>query len=286
MPKEDHTSTRSHQGVPQGGAVELSLDELAKGLATGTISRGKAIRWMGGALVGAALASVPGVAWANDRCSEGQTRCGERCVTLQTNERHCGSCRNRCASTQTCCGGRYVNLKRSERHCGSCSNSCAEGEECVEGKCRGGCVSDGGACSGGTDCCAEGQQCVSGVCQCPSGTTLCGGSCVPNCPSGQTLDPQSCLCLSICSNPPGAQCDTCTAESDGETFQCFCEPSADGTGSVCRGPLVTNVSSCDECGVFNGINLPVCVQSGAIPGVLYCTTACHGPDGKTCGVPI
>src|SRR5215218_6661339 len=49
MPKEDHTSSdRSHQGLPQGG-VELSLDELAKGLATGTLSRGKAIRWMGGA---------------------------------------------------------------------------------------------------------------------------------------------------------------------------------------------------------------------------------------------
>ena len=39
-----------------------SFDELAKGLATGTLSRGKALRWMGGALLGAALASVPGVA--------------------------------------------------------------------------------------------------------------------------------------------------------------------------------------------------------------------------------
>jgi hypothetical protein len=61
MPKEEHSSTRSDQGLPQGG-VELSLDELAKGLATGTLSRGKAIRWMGGALLGAALASFPGVA--------------------------------------------------------------------------------------------------------------------------------------------------------------------------------------------------------------------------------
>src|SRR5215216_1974051 len=64
--------------------------------------------------------------------------------------------------------------------------------------------------------------------------------------------------------------------SDGDTFPCFCEPSADGTSSVCRGPLVTTVSSCDECGVFNGINLPVCVQSGAQPGVPFCTTPCHG----------
>jgi hypothetical protein len=32
-------------------AREHSFDELAKGLATGTLSRGKAIRWMGGALL-------------------------------------------------------------------------------------------------------------------------------------------------------------------------------------------------------------------------------------------
>jgi hypothetical protein len=114
---------------------ESFFDELARGLADGSITRGKALRLMGGALVGAALASVPGVAWANDRCSEGQTRCGDRCVNLKTNERHCGSCRNRCGSTQTCCGGRCVNLKRSERHCGSCGNRCLEGFECVGGTC-------------------------------------------------------------------------------------------------------------------------------------------------------
>src|SRR5215208_3850303 len=111
MPTEEQSSTRSDQGVPQGG-VELSLDELA----TGTLSRGKAIRWMGGALLGAALASFPGVAWADDcrrlgrecrrdsqccskncirrgdgkvcGCPEGKSRCGLRCVNLETNEDH------------------------------------------------------------------------------------------------------------------------------------------------------------------------------------------------------
>src|ERR671911_2272707 len=74
MPTEEQSSTHSHQRLPQGG-VGLSLDELAKGLATGTLSRGKAIRWMGGAILGAALASVPGVAWANDDCR----RLGREC---------------------------------------------------------------------------------------------------------------------------------------------------------------------------------------------------------------
>jgi stigma-specific protein Stig1 len=115
-----------------------SFDELARALASGSLSRRKVLRLMGGLLVGSALGSLPGVAWANDdddRCSEGQTHCGERCVNLRTNERHCGSCFNRCRSTQTCCGGRCVNLQRNERHCGRCFNRCEEGSECVVGEC-------------------------------------------------------------------------------------------------------------------------------------------------------
>ena len=41
-----------------------SFDELAIGLSNGTLSRGKALRLMGAALVGGALASIPGIAWA------------------------------------------------------------------------------------------------------------------------------------------------------------------------------------------------------------------------------
>jgi hypothetical protein len=66
MPKEDHNSSdRLHQGLPQGG-VELSLDELAKGLANGTISRRKALRVFGGLLASGMLAFILGVAWAQD----------------------------------------------------------------------------------------------------------------------------------------------------------------------------------------------------------------------------
>jgi stigma-specific protein Stig1 len=138
-----------------------SFDELARGLANGTVSRRQALRLVGGALVGAALASVPGVAWARgDQCSEGLTRCGERCVNLRRNERHCGSCFNRCRSTQTCCKGRCVNLQRNERHCGSCFNRCAEGQECVGGECQGG---EPAGCTPGTVC---------GRCTQPDGGTV------------------------------------------------------------------------------------------------------------------
>jgi hypothetical protein len=45
-------------------AGERSFDELASGLASGTLSRGKALRLMGAALVGGVLASIPGMAGA------------------------------------------------------------------------------------------------------------------------------------------------------------------------------------------------------------------------------
>src|SRR5215216_7629958 len=138
-----------------------SFDELARALASGSLSRGKALRLMGGLLVGSALGSVPGVAWAADRCSEGQTRCGDRCVNLKRNERHCGSCSNRCASNQTCCNGRCVNLKRNERHCGSCGHRCLGGQECVRGVCQGGCQSGTTEC--GTQCCQTGETCLHGI---------------------------------------------------------------------------------------------------------------------------
>jgi hypothetical protein len=152
-------------------ARERSFDELARELASGRLSRGKALRLMGAALVGSALASIPGIALAQDPCPEGQTLCGERCVNLQRSERHCGSCRNRCRSNQTCCKGRCVNLQRSERHCGSCRNRCAEGQECVHGSCEpicgptncAGCCDSNGVCQPGTEntaCGINGEPCI------------------------------------------------------------------------------------------------------------------------------
>jgi hypothetical protein len=54
-----------------------SFDELAKGLASGELSRGRALRLMGVALVGGALASLPGIASAAPR----QRPDGRKCKT-------------------------------------------------------------------------------------------------------------------------------------------------------------------------------------------------------------
>jgi hypothetical protein len=278
---------------------ESFFDELARGLADGSVTRGKALRLMGGALVGAALASFPGVAWANDRCSEGQTRCGDRCVNLKTNERHCGSCRNRCGTKQTCCGGRCVNLKRSERHCGSCSNRCAEGEECVDGVCGGepictppcpspcGCFDradgTGTVC---VDCSTHDCPQVSSCDECTAAGRVCFGA-----PGNFNCgDPCQTMCIPTGSSSPctagGTPCCSGNCNSNG-----FCCES--GRVGVSNGTCALPCTSSEECPGFpcgclnstegglcaavqsgNFCDLGICASSGELCSFGVCFTAC------------
>jgi hypothetical protein len=191
-----------------------SFDELARGLATGNLSRGKALRLMGTALVGGVLASVPGVAWADDcrrlgrECRRDSQCCSENCVR-RGDDKVCG-----CPEGKTRCGLRCVNLQKNENHCGECFNRCDEGQECVEGMCGGGepiC----------TPSCPEGEECLQGQ---PGTFPFCHPICTPSCPEG-------CLCErdgdgrgNVCTGPVGgpvpevSSCDQCpTTEFPGFT---------------------------------------------------------------------
>ncbi len=233
MPKEDHTSSdRSDQGLPQGG-VEHSLDELAKGLASGTVSRGKAIRWMGGALLGAALASVPGVAWANDcrrlgrECRRDSQCCSRNCVR-RGDDKVCG-----CPEGQTRCKDRCVNLKTNENHCGECFNRCEEGQECVKGMCSGGepiCNPP----------CPEGEKCTQGV---PGSLPFCDPQCDPPCPEGcaceRSGDGSGNVCTGFVSGevPSVSSCDQCpTADFPGYTICVDIAPAPDAFFLICEPP--------------------------------------------------
>jgi hypothetical protein len=305
MAAEGHNGESSPSENPT--SVDHSLDEVARGLADGTISRGKALGLMGSAFLGAALASVPGVAWA--ACPTGQTRCGDRCVDLQTNERHCGSCRNRCGSNQTCCKGRCVNLQRSERHCGNCSNRCAEGEECVRGVCQ------GAGCPSGTTLC--GGNCVSNCpspqtlntstcqCECPSGTTLCGGACVSNnCFGGKVINPSTCQCecpagTTGCAGDTRCVSNDCPPGQVIDPSQCVCDCPGGSTtcisgacvSSTCPAGQVVNPGTCRcetaAAGCSSAWNCrglaPTCGSSGGQTCV--CTASVEGPvvcAGSSC----
>ena len=127
-------------------ARERSFDELARGLASGEVSRGKALRLMGAALVGGVLASVPGVALAapgpkkcgGQICPSGQVclkgggkpRCGCRPGNLVTpvggGEPFC-ACFQSCAASCADCTGGTICATGEQEFCGSrltCTEPC------------------------------------------------------------------------------------------------------------------------------------------------------------------
>jgi hypothetical protein len=138
-------------------ARERSFDALATGLASGSISRGRALKLMGAALVGSTLASL-GIGEA----AADPTGC-------KRNGKHCTR------ETQ-CCSGNCVN--------GACS-ACPSGTvELCNGTCARPCDPDDlESCGAGCNPCTVRE--VSGAFYCVSGNTStpCTTSC--DCPSGQ-----------------------------------------------------------------------------------------------------
>jgi hypothetical protein len=89
MAAEDHNGGRSPSVNPT--KETHSLDDLARRLAGGTISRREAVRLLGSALVGGVLASIPGVALA-------QPGGNSACVQFCKQEFPPGPERGRCIS--------------------------------------------------------------------------------------------------------------------------------------------------------------------------------------------
>jgi hypothetical protein len=131
-------------------ARDHSFDELTRGLASGTLSRGKALRLMGAALVGGALASIPGIAWAkpnrpagakckyDKQCASGHcvdSRVGRVCTAPAPEctppcPANC-SCEFAPDGTTTCVGCPPEQLCRTRLvdNCGQCTSA----EVCVAG---------------------------------------------------------------------------------------------------------------------------------------------------------
>jgi hypothetical protein len=205
---------------------ESSFDDLAKGMASGTLSRRKALRMLGAALVGGTLASIPGVALAANPCPSPRIKCRGQCcaegvTTCQGTGKNktCGPVP--CQTGLTLCSGQCVDTATDATNCGSCGIACNQGQSCVNGACVTNCTAGQTRC--GTTCvdlqtsvtncgscgnaCAPGDICVNGACGCPATPT--GGSC------GRSLDCCSGKCRRVVDE--SQQCP-----GDGTGAPCVC----------------------------------------------------------------
>jgi hypothetical protein len=210
MDKESWRRGGDPRPDPRG---ETSLDELAKGLANGTISRRQALRWMGGALAGAALASVPGVAFAAEG---GNSACDEFCHA-NFSGRAAGQC--------TSAGAHGTGP------CYTCTPGIGPGPNFTIPPCSPNEVFNPQTCA----------------CACAEGFETCQGACVPVCPTGTQRNPETCLCEGG-PNPEcaGATCQTFVECSSGNP-DCVCVTTEPGTGGLCV-PGTTQCLSLTACG--------------------------------------
>jgi len=234
-------------------ARDHSFDELTRGLANDTLSRGKALRLMGAALVGGTLASLPGVAWA---AKGGRSSCAHFCQSLfGASTPQEGECVSQAKSREGACfrcteaGGCGPSFTKptcpevtgQTYNCSTCQCECPTGQEECGGKC--------GTSIGGT--CTTNDQCCSG--NCSSGT--CAAACKPNFTEESTCLADSECCSNACvhtdpTDPTSGGCLPCHCPN--ETSGCFCRNRGDVTGSVCidfsqNVPLPFTVVSCADC---------------------------------------
>jgi hypothetical protein len=182
-------------------ARERSFDALATGLASGSISRGRALKLMGAALIGGTLASLGiGEAAADEECKPVDKKCRKNAQCCSGNCSKSGTssfgicaCQpndGSCSSNDQCCSGNCVNgtcaacpAGRVLLSNGTCALPCTG---TISRECPADCGSFGGGSCAEAD--AGGLFCrgdVVGVCApgggCPTGSFCRGGACVEAC---------------------------------------------------------------------------------------------------------
>jgi hypothetical protein len=129
-------------GRNEGSAVDTSLDDVARGLANSTLSRGRALRLMGAVLLGSALASMPAIAWTKPKpagtckkdkqCPSPEDLCCDGvCTNVVFDRNNCGACGNVCKAGEGCCGQSCIPLN-TQQNCGCCGCAGLNTEQCVD----------------------------------------------------------------------------------------------------------------------------------------------------------
>jgi thiol-disulfide isomerase/thioredoxin len=139
------------------------------------------------------------------QCPRGQACCEGECKDLNTDEQHCGRCKQPCREGETCCEGRCLRLDNDPQNCGQCGKRCAENEVCGEGECRRRCPPGGRACKGSCiDVATDSRNC-GGCSRSCNGATDTGECCNGNCChyNAQTCCPGGCVNTALDGNCGG-----------------------------------------------------------------------------------
>jgi hypothetical protein len=221
--------------------VEGFFDDLARGLADGTLSRGKALRLMGAALLGGTLGSLgigeasadrPGCKRIGKNCTRDTQCCGSLvCVSETCQAQATTTTTSSTTSTSTSTTSTSTTTPTTSTSTSTTSTSTTPM-----------CLPNGVSCTSNTDCCRG--RCASGACAepCPAGTVL--------------LDNGT--CATACTSISGTECSGCAAchgHFSGGVF--------DNT-SYCRGPSEDNPTPCQS-----DLNCPTGYFCGGV-----CVTAC------------
>ena len=179
------------------------FDDLARGLADGSVTRGKALRLMGAALVGGALGSVgigeasadpPGCKRNGKHCTRNDQCCSGNCsggtCQAQTTTTSTTTSTSSTTSTPTTSTSTTSTSTTTPMCIPSGSGPCTADTQCCSGICNplnSGpcdiCRYPGGSCANGEPCCFNGFCRADGTCCGPVGATCrdnsdcCGGNC-------------------------------------------------------------------------------------------------------------
>jgi hypothetical protein len=219
-------------------------------------------------------------------CSQGLTYCHGKCVDLQSDALHCGSCGKVCAADQTCTIGECVCSDGATRTCdvtnsfGSCSGveTCASGsfglcdaatpaaEVCgnqIDEDCDGA-LDNGCSClPGATQSCYGGPGGTAGVGVCSEGTQTCNpqgewGTCV----GAVTPNLETC-------NGVDDDCDSLVDADDPTMTSC-------GVGASCVAGACAGVSCADTC------SFTCCAETCCLAGQVCGAGGCCTPEAETC----
>src|SRR5215217_4775855 len=225
------------------------FDDLARGLADGSLTRGKALRLMGAALLGGTLASL-GIREAAG-APPGCKRAGKHCTRT---DQCCGSlvCLSGTCQTQTTTP--TPTTSTTETPTTSTTTTTCSG------------LPNGATCTTSGECCSDNCH-ISGFCLPPTGTidVSCNCSeasgtlhtihlaCLSECPQLDTFTP---VCTSVCENSRlelefvsgGCVSDAPLCACPGCPEPCVCVEDLENPGvQACVSPLSQIVDNCDLC---------------------------------------